>query len=149
MRDQGLIVRAGNPKGIRGIKDLTKDQVRFVNRQSGSGTRILLDYRLRQVGIEPGRIEGYGTEEFTHMAVAAAVLSGAADAGLGIWAAAKALALDFIPIVTEQFDLVIPTVYYDTLAIQTLMSVINGTAFKERVAALGGYHTERTGEVLS
>jgi putative molybdopterin biosynthesis protein len=148
MRDQGLIVPAGNPKGIEGIEDLTRDRIRFVNRQSGSGTRILLDYRLKQIGIEPGRIEGYQTEEFTHMAVAAAVLSGAADAGLGIWAAAKALALDFIPIVTEQYDLVIPTAFFDTPAIETLMSVINSTAFKKRVAALGGYHTERTGEVL-
>jgi putative molybdopterin biosynthesis protein len=148
MRDQGLIVRAGNPKAIRGIEDLTRDPVRFVNRQSGSGTRILLDYRLRQVGIEPGRIDGYETEEFTHMAVAAAVLSGAADAGLGIWAAAKALGLEFIPIVTEQYDLVVPAVFYDTPAIQSLMSVINRTAFKQRVTALGGYHTERTGEVL-
>ncbi len=148
MRDQGLIVPAGNPKGIRGIEDLTRDRVRFINRQNGSGTRILLDYRLKQIGIEPGRIEGYRTEEFTHMAVAAAVLSGAADAGLGIWAAAKALSLDFIPIVTEQYDLVIPVEFYDSPAIQTLMSVINSTAFKKRVAALGGYHTERTGEVL-
>jgi putative molybdopterin biosynthesis protein len=148
MRDQGLIVQAGNPKKIRGIEDLTRDQVRFVNRQSGSGTRILLEYRLRQVGIEPGRIEGYETEEFTHMAVAAAVLSGAADAGLGIWAAAKALGLDFIPIVTEQFDLVIPSAFFNTPDVQTLMSVINGTAFKRRVEALGGYHTQRSGEVL-
>jgi putative molybdopterin biosynthesis protein len=107
-----------------------------------------LDYRLKQIDMEPDRIAGYQTEEFTHMAVAAAVLSGAADAGLGIWAAAKALGLDFIPIVTEQYDLVIPTAFYDTPAIQTLMSVINSPTFKKRIAALGGYHIERTGEVL-
>ena len=148
MRDQGLILPAGNPMGIQGIADLMREQVRFINRQSGSGTRILLDYQLKQLKLDAGRIEGYQTEEFTHMAVAAAVMSGAAHVGLGIYAAAKALGLDFIPIVTEQYDLVIPSIYFETPAIQSLMTVINSSAFKQRVSALGGYHTERTGEVL-
>ena len=148
MRDQGLIVPAGNPKGIRGIEDLERADVRMINRQGGSGTRILLDYRLRQLGIAPDRIVGYTHEEFTHMSVAAAVLSGAADVGLGISAAARALRLDFVPVVTEQYDLLIPQVFFETAAVQELLRVIGSDAFKQRVRGLGGYHTERTGEVL-
>jgi putative molybdopterin biosynthesis protein len=149
MRDQGLIVPAGNPKQIRGIDDLGRDGIRFVNRQSGSGTRILLDYQLRKLGIDPAGIDGYQAEEFTHMAVAAAVMSDAADAGLGISAAAKALGLEFIPLVTEQYDLVIPRTFFETPPIASLMAVIASDRFKQRVAELGGYHTERTGEVLA
>jgi len=148
MRDQGLMVPPGNPKGIQGIEDLVREDVRLINRQGGSGTRILLDFRLKQLGLEPDRIDGYTNEEFTHMAVAAAVLSGAADVGLGIFAAAKALGLDFVPVVTEQYDLVIPATCYETVAIQSLLAVINSAAFKKRVSELGGYHVERTGEVL-
>jgi putative molybdopterin biosynthesis protein len=148
MRDQGLIVPAGNPKGIQGIEDLSRADVVLINRQGGSGTRILLDYRLKQLDISPERITGYANEEFTHMAVAAAVTSGAADVGLGIHAAARALRLDFIPVVTEQYDLLIPEAHFETAAVQELLAVIRGERFKARVAALGGYHTERTGEVL-
>jgi len=148
MRDQGLMVPPGNPKGIKGIEDLVRPDVRLINRQGGSGTRILLDYRLGQLGLAPEQIEGYGNEEFTHMAVAVAVLSGAADVGLGIYAAARALGLDFIPVVTEQYDLVMPADVYETAAVQSLLTVIKSDAFKQRVSALGGYHTERTGEVL-
>ena len=148
MRDQGLMVPAGNPKAISGLEDLRRDDVRLINRQGGSGTRILLDYRLRQLGIAPDQVDGYANEEFTHMAVAAAVVSGAADVGLGIHAAAKALGLDFIPVVTEQYDLLIPAIFFDSDPIQTLLSVVSSDAFKQRVNVLGGYHTERTGEIL-
>jgi putative molybdopterin biosynthesis protein len=148
MRDQGLIVPAGNPKDIHGIEDLAREDVVMINRQGGSGTRILLDYRLKQLDLAPERIAGYGNEEFTHMAVAAAVTSGAADAGLGIQAAAQALGLDFIPVVTEQYDLLIPQAHFETAAVQELLGVIRSERFKARVAVLGGYHTERTGEVL-
>jgi putative molybdopterin biosynthesis protein len=148
MRDQGLIVPPGNPKGIKGIEDLVRNDVRLVNRQSGSGTRILLDFRLKQLGLAPEQITGYDKEEFTHMAVAVAVLSNAADVGLGIQAAAQALGMDFIPVVTEQYDLVIPAQFFESKAIQALLEVINSRPFKERVMALGGYHTERTGEVI-
>jgi putative molybdopterin biosynthesis protein len=148
MRDQGLIVPAGNPKGIQGIEDLARDDVRLINRQGGSGTRILLDYRLKQLGLAPDDIAGYDNEEFTHMAVAAAVVSGAADVGLGIHAAARALGLAFIPVVTEQYDLLMTRSHFDAPAIQALLGVITSDRFKARVAALGGYHTERTGTVL-
>lgn len=147
MRDQGLIIPKGNPKGILGIEDLGRDDLTFINRQGGSGTRILLDYRLGQLGLTAAQIKGYQNEEFTHMAVAAAVLSGAADAGLGIHAAARALNLDFIPVVTEQYDLVIPAAYFESEMIQTLLKIIAKKAFQERVADLGGYSTEHTGTV--
>lgn len=149
MRDQGLMVPAGNPKRIRGIHDLGRDDIVFINRQGGSGTRILLDYRLAQVGLSPERIRGYGTEEFTHMNVAVAVLSGTVDTGLGIFAAAKALGLDFIPVVTEQYDLVIPEIFFESRNVQMLLQTIRGDAFKKRVAALGGYSIEKTGTLIS
>jgi putative molybdopterin biosynthesis protein len=147
-RDNGLIVPRGNPKAIRGIEDLIRPDVRFINRQAGSGTRLLLDYRLRQLGIEPAAIRGYDAEEFTHMSVAVAVLSGGADAGLGIHAAAKALDLEFIPVVTERYDLVIPTEHFVSEPIRTLLGIIESAEFKRRVEALGGYSTHSTGEVI-
>jgi putative molybdopterin biosynthesis protein len=148
-RENGLIVAPGNPKRIGGIEDLTRPDVAFINRQGGSGTRVLLDYRLTQLGIDPASIRGYAVEEFTHMAVAVAVLTGSADAGLGIYAAAKALRLDFIPVVTEVYDLVIPAEFYDTENICALLEVIGSAEFKRRVDALGGYSTRHTGETLA
>ncbi len=145
-RDQGLMVLPENPKKIAGIEDLAREDVRLINRQGGSGTRILLDYRLAQLGIDTGKIQGYADEEFTHMSVAVAVLSGRADVGLGIFAAARALGLDFIPVVTEQYDLVIPEEHFFSENLQRLLEIINSPAFKARVAKLGGYHTARTGE---
>ena len=147
-RDQGLIIKQGNPKGIKSIEDLSRKDVAFINRQVGSGTRILLDYKLKQMGIKATAINGYKNEEFTHMAVAVSVLSGAEDAGLGIYAAAKALNLEFIPVVTEQYDLAIPLEYFDTQPIQIVLKVINSRTFKQRVEALGGYNTQNTGEII-
>jgi putative molybdopterin biosynthesis protein len=148
MREQGLIIPRGNPKGIKGIEDLGRDDIVFMNRQGGSGTRILLDYRLGQIGLSPDRINGYTSEEFTHMNVAVAVLSGTADAGLGIFAAAKALNLDFIPVVTEQYDLIIPEAHFESDNIQVLLETIHTEGFKRRVEALGGYGTAKTGAIV-
>ena len=147
-RDQGLMIPPGNPKGIKGIEDLGRQDLTFINRQVGSGTRILLDYKLKQLNIKNAAINGYQNEEFTHMAVAVSVLSGAADAGLGIYAAAKALNLDFIPVVTEQYDLAIPLEYFETAPIKILLEIINSQEFKKQVQALGGYNTENTGKVI-
>ena len=147
-RDQGLMVPRGNPRDIKGIEDLGRDDVRFINRQTGSGTRILLDYQLQKIGLDPSDIQGYADEEFTHMAVAVSVLSGAADAGLGIYAAARALDLDFIPVITEHYDLVIPVDYFETEMIRLLMDIINSGDFQTQVRALGGYHTEQTGQII-
>ncbi|RLC07162.1 MAG: hypothetical protein DRI57_26260, partial [Deltaproteobacteria bacterium] len=143
--EQGLIMAPGNPKRIRDIRDLSREDVSFINRQSGSGTRILLDYRLNQCNMDPQAIKGCENEEFTHMSVAVAVLSGTADVGLGIYAAAKALNLDFIPVVTEQYDLVIPEEHFESENIRILIEAINTGRFKKRVEALGGYSTEKTG----
>lgn len=148
LRDQGLIVRKGNPKGIHGIEDLCRPDISMVNRQGGSGTRILLDCSLEEKGIDPGRIKGYQNEEFTHMSVAVAVLSGAVDVGLGIAAAARALELDFIPVVTEQYDLVIPEAFYRTEKIQVLLDVVCSQSFQNAVQKLGGYSTAKTGTVI-
>jgi len=147
-RDQGFMVPKGNPKHINGIEDLIRKDIRFINRQGGSGTRILLDYRLEQSGIDAGMIHGYEIEEFTHMSVAVAVLSGTVDVGLGIYSAAKALDLDFIPMVTEQYDLVIPQIYIDMPQMQILLDIINSAVFKTRVEALGGYNTKKTGTII-
>ncbi|MBW1695201.1 MAG: molybdopterin biosynthesis protein [Deltaproteobacteria bacterium] len=148
MRQQGLIIPPGNPKKIKGIEDLKRTDIRFINRQTGSGTRILLDYKLEQLQIDPASIIGYDSEEFTHMSVAVAVLGGRADVGLGIYAAAKALGLDFIPVVTEQYDLVIPQEHFESKNIQILLETICSREFKTRVDALGGYSTEKTGTII-
>ena len=145
-RDQGLILPAGNPKGIKGIEDLAREDVTMINRQGGSGTRILLDYRLKDLPLDPSRIRGYGNEEFTHMAVAVAVLSGSADVGLGIFAAARALGLDFIPVVTEQYDLVVPQTFFESDNFKILIEIIRSPTFKKRVEAMGGYSTHKTGD---
>ena len=148
LRDQGLILPQGNPKTIKNIEDLRRKDITFLNRQAGSGTRILLDYRLKQQDIDPFEVNGYENEEFTHMSVAVAVQSGTVDVALGIYAAAKALNLDFIPVVTEQYDLVIPEIYFESENIQILLETIDSSEFKNQVEALGGYSTERTGQVI-
>ena len=145
-RQQGLIVRRGNPKGIRSFEDLRRKDVRFVNRQPGSGTRVLLDYELRKIGIPPDEIDGYENELFTHLAVAAAVKDGVADVGLGISAAAKALDLDFIPVAEERYDLAIPERYLEDRLISRMIETIRSEEFKRRVETLGGYDTRSTGE---
>ncbi len=148
-REQGLFLPKGNPKGIRGIADLAREDVVFINRQRGAGTRVLLDYLLRRANIDPGSIQGYQRQEFTHLAVAAAVTSGAADCGLGILAAARALDLDFIPIGEEQYDLILPAAAYESAALAPLLSIIRDPAFVRRVIKLGGYATPRIGQVLA
>ncbi len=145
VRDQGLIIQRGNPRQVRGIGDLTRDDLSFVNRQPGSGTRILFDYKLQEMGIDPSQIRGYDNEEYTHMNVAVAVLNGMADVGLGIMAAAKALDLDFIPVLSEQYDLVIPSPFVNDHKIQLLISVARSKEFRNRVEALGGYNPEKSG----
>jgi len=147
-RDQGFIVPKGNPKQIKSIADLCRSDIRFINRQGGSGTRILLDYQLERSGIDPNDVIGYDFEEFTHMSVAVAVLSSTVDVGLGIHAAAKALDLDFIPVVTEQYDLVIPQEHFVSKPMELFLDTVNSSVFKQRVAALGGYSTEKTGTII-
>jgi molybdenum cofactor synthesis domain-containing protein len=146
-RDQGLILAQGNPKKIKGLEDLTREDVTFVNRQAGSGTRVLFDYKLELAGIASASIKGYDLEEFTHMAVAVDVLSGAADCGMGIFAAAKALNLDFIPMEQEQYDVIMPSSVLNMPTIQQVLETIRSGDFRKRVVALGGYDPSRSGEL--
>ena len=148
-REQGLVVARGNPKGIYTLGDLTNPELRFVNRQRGAGTRILLDYQLHQLGISPESIPGYPQEEYTHLTVAAAVASGRADCGLAIAAAAQALALDFIPLFKERYDLVIPLEYADSELLAPLMDLLADSEFRTMVAALPGYDLAPMGEVIA
>lgn len=147
-REQGLILAEGNPKGICALGDLTREGVSYVNRQRGAGTRILLDYLLREQEIDAEQIKGYEHEEYTHMAVAVAVKAGAADAGLGIQAAARALGLDFVGIVEERYDLCIPEEYWDTPYIRRLLEVMNMPEFREEVKRLGGYDLRDCGKIM-
>ena len=146
-RIQGLIVRPSNPKSIRSLSDLTRDGVRFINRQRGSGTRVLLDYMMTQEGISAADVRGYEREEFTHLAVAAAVAGGTADVGVGVLSAARALGMDFVPLSTERYDLAIPEAFYEDDILAPLLSLIRSDGFKRRVDALGGYDTTSTGLV--
>ncbi|HWR98662.1 MAG TPA: substrate-binding domain-containing protein, partial [Candidatus Methanoperedens sp.] len=144
-REQGLMVAPGNPKSIAGWADLGRPEVSFVNRQRGSGSRVLLDYRLAQAGVAPEQVRGYRREEYTHWAVAMAVQSGLADCGLGIGSAAVALGLDFVPLEEEEFDLLIPEEYLEVPAVRALLETTASTRFRERVLALGGYRFRLVG----
>ncbi len=148
-RMQGLILPSGNPKSIETLHDIARGDVAFINRQRGSGTRLLLDYNLRELGISANDISGYGREEYTHLAVAAAVASGQVDVGLGIMSAAIAMGLDFVPLLSEQYDLVIPSEHYDGDMLAPALSVIRGEEFRQAVNALGGYDVSTMGEVVA
>ena len=148
-REQGLIVPRGNPKALRTLRDLTRPGVRFVNRQRGAGTRMLLDHLLTSEGIEPSAVEGYDREQYTHLAVAADVDSGMADVGLGIRAAARALGTDFIPVGMERYDLVIPNEHLSHPPVAALLAILRDPTFTDAVHAMGGYDTARMGEVMA
>lgn len=146
-RSQGLMIQKGNPLGISSIGDLTRPGLRYVNRQKGSGTRILIDYLCKQEGIDPAGIYGYEREEFTHTSVAAQIASGTADAGMGIYSAAKLYDLDFVPICMEQYDLLIPDYAWDTPMVQRLVEVLRSDTFRQRISAMGGYELDCPGRV--
>jgi putative molybdopterin biosynthesis protein len=147
-REQGLIVAAGNPLELIGIGDLRRSGLRYVNRQRGAGTRVLLDYELRRRGIDPGEVVGYQREEHTHLAVAAAVAAGRADAGLGILAAARAFGLDFVPVAEEPYDLVLTREACDSALFAPLWTLLADEKFCASIEALGGYSSAETGRRL-
>jgi len=148
-REQGLLLAKGNPKGILSLADLARPEITFVNRQRGAGTRVLLDYHLDLDRIDAAHIRGYGTEEYTHLGVAAAVASGRADCGLGIAAAAKALELDFAPLYKERYDLVIPEEHAQTPLLAPLFDTLNSFLFRGAVSALPGYDTSLMGRIIN
>ena len=146
-RSQGLMLPKGNPKGIYTIEDLARDGISYVNRQKGSGTRILCDYLCKKSGLDTSRIYGYDREEFTHTAVAALIATGSADAGMGIYSAAKLYDLDFVHICDEQYDLLIPDYAWELDSVQKLLEVLRSDTFKNKLLELGGYGVHNPGTV--
>ena len=147
--EEGLIMRQGNPKSIRKVAELTRPNVRLVNREKGSGARRLLDRELQTAGIPTARIKGYGDEVLSHLEVASRVKAGLADVGVGVRAAASICALDFIPLQRERYDLVIPKTHYETLpALRTLLDLIVSKPFRDELEALGGYDTRENGKLV-
>ena len=148
-RQQGFMVKRGNPKNIRDFDDLERGDVCFINRQRGSGTRLLTDKHLRERGISAKLLKGYEREEYTHMGVASAVLTGIADVGLGILSAANALELDFIPVAKERYDLAIPKEFATFPHVAALLAIIrDDQEFRRSVTALGGYDVSDMGKLL-
>ena len=147
-RQQGMMVAKGNPLNIQKFSDIAKEGIRYVNRQKGSGTRILTDYLCRQEKLDTAAIYGYDREELTHTSVAAQIVSRSADAGMGIYSAAKLYELDFIPICIEEYDLLIPDHAWDTPMVQQMIATMKSDAFREKILALGGYTLENPGEII-
>ncbi|MBR0160234.1 MAG: molybdopterin biosynthesis protein [Oscillospiraceae bacterium] len=148
-RQQGLMMQKSNPLGIASFADIVKDNVRYVNRQKGSGTRVLTDYLCERYGIDRERIYGYEREEMTHNAVAVQIACGSADAGMGIFSAAKIYGLDFLPICEEEYDLLIPESVWNTDRIRQLLKTLKSDAFRERLEAMGGYTVSNPGEIIN
>ncbi len=147
-REVGLLVGPGNPKEIDGLDDLNREDITLINRQAGSGTRVLLDFLLEEHGIPATAVAGYEREAYTHTMVAEAIRQGSADTGLGILAAAQTFELDFIPITEERYDLVIPKRFLELARIESMIATINDVAFQDTVEKLGGYSTRQTGETV-
>jgi putative molybdopterin biosynthesis protein len=144
-REQGLIVAPGNPLELAGIEDLVRPGLRYVNRQRGAGTRVLLDHELARRAIEPAAVHGYEREEHTHLAVAAAVAADRADCGLGVLAAARAFGLDFVPVAKEPYDLVLERQTANDDLVAPLWELLDSPAFRAEVEGLGGYDTGEMG----
>lgn len=147
-REQGLIVQKGNPKRLSSLVDVATQQVRFVNRQRGSGTRLMVDQLLRQAGIGPASIRGYETEEYTHLAVAATIAAGQAEAGFGLKAAAARLELDFVPMRKEIYWLAVRSRRIDSDLVQRLRDGLAGEPLRNALGNLAGYSTENAGTVV-
>ncbi len=145
-REQGFMVAKGNPKNIQSIRDLYTEDVRFINRQKGSGTRVLFDYLNKTENLDPNQIYGYGREEFTHTSIAAQIALGSADVGMGIYSAAKMFDLDFIYVCTERYDFLIPEYAYHTPMVQNVLEILKSEAFKKKLLDMGGYVLESPGK---
>ena len=147
-RQQGLMVARGNPLNIQKFSDIAAEGVRYVNRQKGSGTRILTDYLCKQENLDTSAIYGYDREELTHTSVAAQIVSGSADAGMGIYSAAKLYGLDFIPICIEEYDLIIPDHAWEAPMVRQLIATLKSDGFRDKILSLGGYTVENPGEII-
>lgn len=138
-RVQGLMVAKGNPKSIKDLSDIAREGISYVNRQKGSGTRVLLDYMLKKHNIASSRIYGYHREEFTHMSVAALIAAGSADTGLGVYSAARIYGLEFIPLCEEEYDFILPKKYMETDIVKCFVEILETEEFKQELNNLGGY----------
>ena len=147
-RQQGLMLQRGNPLGLERFADIARDGMRYVNRQKGSGTRILTDYLCRREGVDPEAVYGYEREELTHNAVAVQIAGGSADAGMGICSAARLYGLDFLPICVEEYDLLIPETVWNSPMVRQLIETLKSEAFRARIEAMGGYTLDRPGEII-
>lgn len=146
-RQQGLMVAKGNPLDLQSFADIAKEGVRYVNRQKGSGTRILADYLCKKDQLDTTSIYGYEREEMTHTSVAAQIASGSADAGMGIYSSAKLYDLDFIPICIEEYDLILTEYAWNTPMVQQLIQVLKSDAFRQKLLDMGGYTLDCPGEL--
>lgn len=146
-RQVGFMVLPGNPKNIQSLEDLVHPDVKFINRNPGSGTRVYLDSKLQETGIEPGSVQGYSTERMTHSEVAEEVAEGHADVGIGLEAAAKAYGLDFIFLTRERYDLVVRQRTFQLPAIQALTAWLKADAFHQLLHQLGGYDARESGTI--
>ncbi len=147
-REVGFIVSPRNPLDIKDFADLTRNGIRFVNRQGGAGTRVLLDYHLQKLGIAPSNIQGYEKEVFTHFETGLSVLSGEADTGIATGAVSKLLGLGFIPITQESFDMILDKSVFFEKGIQALFEILNSEGFRSMVAGLGSYDFKKSGQIL-
>ena len=147
-RQQGLMLQKGNPLGITSFADIAKRGVRYVNRQKGSGTRVLMDYLCSKYGVDRETIYGYEREEMTHNSVAVQIAGGSADAGMGIFSTARLYGLDFLPICVEEYDLLIPEKVWNSSMIRQLIRTLKSEEFKSRIEAMGGYTLENPGEII-
>ena len=147
-RQQGLVVKKGNPLNIKGLRDLTRADVRYINRQKGAGTRLLLDYLLKQENIDWQLINGYNREEYTHLAIASSIKNDACDTGLAIYASAKVMNLDFIPIEVERYDLCILPDLLHKQQLEALLEAIHSPEFRDRLSSAGGYELDLSGQII-
>ena len=147
-RELGWVVPRGNPNGVESVRDLARLHLRFVNRQAGSGTRVFFDEQLAAARISEKRIAGYEDIVFTHLDVGLRVLSGRCDVGLATRTTAHLLGLEFVPLMRERFDMVVPKDRFFTAAIQHLLGVIGSREFRDRVSALGGYDVAESGRIV-
>ncbi len=148
-RQQGLIVPPGNPQGLAGLADLARAGLRFVNRQRGAGTRVLLDYELGKLNIDGRAIAGYEREEYTHLSVAAAVAAGRADCGLGVAAAAQALGLDFVPLFSERYDIIVPMEFAESELLAPLWGALQDPELRVEIQRLPGYDVSEMGRLIA
>jgi putative molybdopterin biosynthesis protein len=147
-RDLGFVTAPKNPLGIRGFEDLAQKGLRFINRQKGSGTRVLLDYHLKKLRISSSKIQGYEREVSTHLEVGLSILSKNSDVGIATVAVSKFLSLPFTPITQESFDMLLDQSTFFEKGVQAFIEILNSREFRNKVEGLGTYDFKNSGKIL-